>query len=139
MFGWHRLLHSTAAFSHAHLLVLHLGFPLALHPYLVNPWLPQTETLLTALHKDISEVLSTVSLSKKLLSESSNWFLVYEPNSMPLDVTRLKPLCTLSATTVIIFLGSPFPLSTFGIGIRTFCPISTSVRNVSDRFRILVA
>jgi hypothetical protein len=48
----------------SHLLVLHLCFPLALHPHLVNPWPPQTETLLTALRKDILEVLSTVSLSK---------------------------------------------------------------------------
>jgi hypothetical protein len=44
--------------------VLHLSFPLALHPHLVNPWPPQTEMLLTALRKDIAEVLSTVSLSK---------------------------------------------------------------------------
>jgi hypothetical protein len=44
--------------------LVHLSFPLALHPHLVNPWPPQTETLLTALRKDISEVLSTVSLSK---------------------------------------------------------------------------
>jgi hypothetical protein len=64
MLGWHRLLYNTAAFLHAHRLVLHLSFPLALHPHLVNSWPPQTETLLTALRKDISEVLSTVSLSK---------------------------------------------------------------------------
>ena len=48
MFGWHRLLHNTVAFLHAHALVLHLSFPLALHPHLVNPWPPQTEMLLTA-------------------------------------------------------------------------------------------
>ena len=79
MFGWHRLLHNTASFLHAHLVVLHPSFPLALHPHLVNRWPPQTEALLTVLGKDISEVLSTVSLSKYILYESSNWFLVYEP------------------------------------------------------------
>ena len=110
--------------------MLHLSFPLALHPHLVNPWPPQTETLLTALCKDISEVLSTVSLSKNWLTESSNWFLVHEPNNMPPDVPSLQPLCTLSVKTAITFLGSLFPLSTFGIGIRTFCPISTSVNNL---------
>jgi hypothetical protein len=47
---------------------------------------------------------------------------------MPPDVPSLQPLCTLSVTTAITFLGSPFPLYTFGIGIRTFYPISTSVR-----------
>jgi hypothetical protein len=64
MFGWHRLLQNTAGVLHTHHLVLHLGFPLALHPHLVNTWPPQTEALLTALCKDISKVLSTVSLSK---------------------------------------------------------------------------
>ena len=61
MFGWHRLLHNTAAFLHAHLLVLHLS---CTAPTFGKPWPPQTETLLTALRKDISEVLSTVSVSK---------------------------------------------------------------------------
>jgi hypothetical protein len=47
---------------------VHNGYKLgtlALHPHLVNPWSPQTETLLTALRKDISEVLSTVSCTIK--------------------------------------------------------------------------
>jgi hypothetical protein len=36
---------NTAAFIHTRFLVLHLSFSLALHPHLVNPWPPQTETL----------------------------------------------------------------------------------------------
>ena len=115
---WHLLLHCSLALKHLHLLVWHFLESWQLH--LVKHWPPVLDFAIT---EDLSEMdCSWLTWSKvnNFCGQRSNWLREYKPFRIP-DFTAILywSLSSLYRMTPRMFLGSPLPRSTEGIGTAT--------------------
>ena len=117
---WHLLLHKTLFLKQAHRLLRHLLGPLQLH--LTKPRPPCWDSFLLAWRSD---TLLSLLMSDSLRSRwghKSNWCRLYFPFRIPEGQPMVYCPFSTANITPEIFLGSPRPLSTDGMGTATLSP-----------------